>query len=152
MIDDLSSSTDDVLNLSYTFEARIERVFEAWTKPDLIKQWWGPTGSTLTQVDVDLRIGGQYRIGIRQPSDEVYFVSGYYEEIEPPHRLAFTWRWEKPEMDFGDSLVLLTFLAKGDHTELQLTHKRLPAAEVDHHRQGWVSMMEKLGNYAASDA
>ncbi|MEM7033652.1 MAG: SRPBCC domain-containing protein [Chloroflexota bacterium] len=148
MIDDLAQSTDDVLNLSYTFDASIDRVFAAWTKPELLKQWWGPEGSSLVLIEVDLQIGGKYRIGIRQPTDEVYFVGGQYQVLDPPHQLAFTWRWEEPKMDFGNSLVHLMFQSLGKQTKLTLTHERLPTPELrSHHRGGWVSMMGKLGNY-----
>ena len=148
MIDDVKSPSGEVLHLGRTFDASPERVFAAWTDPNLLKQWWGPLGSMVMAAEVDLRVGGRYRLGIQQSTQATYFVSGTYQVIQPPHKLAFTWRWENPEMDIGDSLVSLEFRAKGNQTELHLTHERLPTSEARlAHNEGWVSMLEKLNRF-----
>ena len=149
MIDEIKDGSGDVLNVERVFEASPERVFAAWTEPHLLKRWWGPVGCTVTAAEVDLRVGGRYRLGIQQPSaPEPYFVSGTYQLIQPPHKLVFTWRWENPDMDIGDSLVSIEFRAKGNKTQLQLTHERLPTPEVrSHHQEGWLSILENLSSF-----
>ncbi len=148
MIDDVRNYSDEMLNVERTFNASPERVFAAWTDPHLLKQWWGTLDRTVTVVEIDLRVGGQYRFGIRAPAEATYFVSGTYQVIQPPHKLVFTWRWENPEMDMGDSLVSIEFQGKDNRTNLQLTHEQLQTPEARlHHNEGWVSILEKLNHF-----
>lgn len=107
------------LLLERSFQATAERVFEAWTDPELLKQWWGPPGSVVTAVEVDLRVGGRYRLAIRQGPHTTYHVSGTYQTVDRPHRLVFTWRWENPEMDIGQSLVTIELDSDGKKTDLR---------------------------------
>ena len=135
-------------SLARTFDARPERLFAAWTDPHLLAQWWGPPDSVVVSVEIDLRVGGRYRLGIKRSTQETHFVSGSYRVIQPPYKLIFTWRWEDPEMDIGESLVSLEFRAKGNKTELQLTHERLPTPEARlHHKDGWVGILENLDSF-----
>ena len=149
MIDAINADSGELLQLERIFDATPERIFAAWTKPHLLKRWWGPVGSTITAAEVDLRVGGRYRLGIQQPSaPEPHFVSGIYQVVQPPHKLVFTWRWENPDMDIGDSLVSIEFRARGKKTQLQLTHERLPTPTArSHHREGWLSILENLNTF-----
>jgi uncharacterized protein YndB with AHSA1/START domain len=153
MIDEVNGYSGEALYLERIFDASPERVFAAWTEPQLLKRWWGPVGSTIVAAEVDLRVGGRYRLGIQQPSaPEPYFVSGAYQVIEPPHKLVFTWRWENPAMDIGDSLVSLEFRPKGKKTQLQLTHERLPTPETRlRHQEGWLSILENLSSFLQTE-
>lgn len=138
----------EMLNLKRVFNALPERVFTAWTNPQQLKSWWKPPGSTVTTVEVDLRVGGQYRIGLKQPTQATYFVSGVYQVIQRPRRLVFTWRWENPEMDIGESLVSIEFRAKNNQTELELTHQRLPTLEARQaHKKGWEGIFDSLDRF-----
>jgi uncharacterized protein YndB with AHSA1/START domain len=142
------SSAD--INLKRTFKASPARLFQAWTDPAHLAQWWGPPGSKVKSVAVDLRVGGQYRIGITQPNGDTYFVAGLYEIIKPPHKLAFTWRWEQPEMDIGNSLVTIEFQEQipSTFTEIILTHAKLPNEMAQaSHREGWLGILENLNEF-----
>ena len=134
------------------FAAPADRLFAAWTNPEQLSQWWGPPGSSVHSVEVDLREGGRYRIGIKQPNDQIYFVYGIYTEIKRPEKLAFTWRWEQPEMDFGDSLVDIRFEAQASSndvsTAVTLTHSQLPDENIrTAHREGWEGILQNLSGY-----
>lgn len=88
--------SETVLVLSRTFAAPRERVFRAWTDPAILKKWWaaGP-GFTPTVAEVDLRVGGRYRLGMRAPDQGAdYIVAGTYREVQRPARLVYTWAWE----------------------------------------------------------
>lgn len=125
--------------------APAERIFAAWTQPELLKNWWGPPGSKVHSVEINLKIGGSYRIGIVQPNGEIYFVFGQYKEIDPPHKLTFTWRWEQPEMDIGTSQVSLLFEEDENGTQMSLTHSDLPNPDAKlAHEQGWLGILENL--------
>jgi uncharacterized protein YndB with AHSA1/START domain len=79
------------------------------------------------------------------PGQEIFYVNGVYQQVLPPEKLIFTWRWEKADMDVGETLVTLEFNERGDETEVILTHERLPnEAVVNMHLQGWTSMAERL--------
>ena len=84
------------LRLTRRFNAPRERVFDAWTDPELLRRWWaaGPDWDT-PEAEVDLRPGGRYRLSMRNPqSGDVHTVGGEYTEISRPARLAYTWQWE----------------------------------------------------------
>jgi uncharacterized protein YndB with AHSA1/START domain len=79
------------------------------------------------------------------PQEDIFYVSGTYREVQPPAKLVFTWRWEKPETDIGESLVTIEFYDRGSVTEVILTHEQLPnQAAYQQHQQGWSSIFDKL--------
>jgi uncharacterized protein YndB with AHSA1/START domain len=138
---------DTTLRLTRTFTAPRERVFRAWTDPDALKQWWIPAaGFAVDAAAVDLRVGGLYRIAMRNPQGEVFYVTGAYREVRAPERLVYTWRWEGTQMDgIGESLVTVDFRSRGRATELQITHERFPDAAVrDRHGSGWAGCLDQL--------
>lgn len=84
------------LTITRVLNASIERVFDAWTKPELISQWWGPQGVTIPESEADLKVGGKLYIvmlageqmgpmaGARWP------MKGMFEQIDRPSKLVFT--------------------------------------------------------------
>ena len=76
------------------FDAPRRLVFEAMTKPELVSRWYGPRGFTVTSCQIDLRVGGAYRIVNRAPDGNEYGFKGVYREIVPPTRLVYTWTFE----------------------------------------------------------
>ena len=82
-------------------------VFEAWTKPELFRQWWVPKslGMTLLSCDMDVRVGGTYRVEFA-PGDQAAFF-GTYQEVTPHSRLV----WTNEESDQG-SVTTVTFAEK----------------------------------------
>lgn len=85
------------LEIRRTFEAPREKVFEAWTLPEALTQWWGPEGYATPSAEVDLRPGGRYRLGMKKlPDGEIFYLSGAYREVRAPEKLVYTWRWNTP--------------------------------------------------------
>jgi glutathione S-transferase len=138
------------LTVSRTIRAPRQKVFDAFIKPELIKQWFGPRGFTITDASLDARVGGRYRVTMRPRSGESHAVGGEYREIKAPERLVFTWKWEGEEMGaMGETLVTVTLdERRGEHgveTEVRLLHSGFPAPEVrDGHSSGWNSALNKL--------
>jgi uncharacterized protein YndB with AHSA1/START domain len=130
-----------------TIAAAPEKVFAAWTDPHLLAQWWGPPGSRVASIEVDLRVNGRYRIGLQQPNHDIYFVNGTYQLIQPPEKLVFTWRWEQPDMDIGNSLVTIEMQGDDRYTTLTLTHTQLPEPARAAHQQGWQGILDKLNSF-----
>jgi uncharacterized protein YndB with AHSA1/START domain len=102
-------------------------VFEAWTKPELFKRWWVPKsmGMSLLACEMDVRVGGQYRLVFGHDGTTVMEVFGKYIEVTPPSRLV----WTNDEGDEGGALTTLTFEDKGGQTLLVL-HDLYPSKEA----------------------
>jgi uncharacterized protein YndB with AHSA1/START domain len=132
--------------LKKRFEAPREKVFGAWTKPEALKQWWCPEGWIPAEIEVDLRVGGAFRIGMRRLSGGMpVYVRGTFQEVLPPERLAYTWQWENAFEEMPQTRVIVQFTELGTATELQLIHENLPEIPVClHHRIGWIAAFERL--------
>lgn len=138
------------LELSHRFAAPREKVFDAWTNPDVLKRWWaaGPTWDT-PLAEVDARQGGTYRLSMRTDEGEVHTVKGEYKEVLPPERLVYTWGWEEgpePAMAASEnSLVVVEFLEDGDGTLVKLTHSGFASEEIRAmHVHGWEAVLANL--------
>jgi uncharacterized protein YndB with AHSA1/START domain len=94
-------------------------------------------------AEVDLRVGGKYRIEMEAPDGAKHAAHGTYRVIEPPSKLVYSWGWESgPETD---TLVTVEFNERGAATEVVLKHERLTTAESrDRHTQGWNGCLDKL--------
>ncbi len=139
------SSTETTLNLRRIFKAPRQKVFRAWTDPEELKKWWGPEGYATPSAEVDLRVGGKYRLGMRKlPNGEIFYLSGVYREVRPPERLVYTWRWES-EPAMGETLVTVEFREAGESTEVVLTHELFPTEKArDDHSRGWNGCLDRL--------
>lgn len=142
-----------------THALRIERllaappdaVFAAWTRPDELRQWSAPSPLHVSVAEVDLRVGGRYRIAMEAPDGAVHVAIGEYREIVPGKRLAYTWRWESWREGHGDSLVTVEFRPQGGGTALVLTHTALPDENaVAQHTTGWEGCLANLGPHLDS--
>ena len=91
--------------LSRIVEASPQRVFEAMTDPEQVAQWWGPEGFTCPEVTLDAKVGGAYRIAMQPPEGELFHLAGEYLEVQPPTRLAYTFRWEPPDPDDRETVA-----------------------------------------------
>ncbi len=140
----LQTSTETTLNLRRTFMAPREKVFQAFTEAEIMKKWWGPEEFTCPTAEIDLKVGGKYRIAMKPPEGDVFYVKGTYREIKPPERLVYTFQWEGAGMK-EETLVTLEFHEKGDATELVLVHELFPDANArDDHNKGWESSFDCL--------
>lgn len=146
----MQSTVVPALVIRRTYAASPQRVYEAWTDPELAQQFLCPAGMTVGNIAMDVRPGGKYRLEMVQPDGEVYAAYGEYREVQPAARLSMTWQWEedKPE-DEHETLLTLEFHPHGSGTEFILTHERLRSLESRaSHAHGWTSMVEKLDGLA----
>jgi uncharacterized protein YndB with AHSA1/START domain len=129
--------------------ASAERLFDAWTRPEQLVQWWGPPGAHCPHAEVDLRVGGSYRIGNQFGDGEVIWISGQFEAIERPLELVYTWRIE-PAADRPER-VTVRFNERDGETEVVLVHERIAdQASRDQHTQGWTGCLDGLADYMAA--
>lgn len=136
---------ETALRLRRVFAAPRQRVFDAWTRPEELKRWCAPSEDYSTPIaEIDLRVGGRYRIGMKSPDGNLYVVTGTYREVQPPEKLVYTWSWEGGEM--GETLVTVEFREVEGATELVLTHELFPDTKArEDHEQGWTGCLERLG-------
>ena len=136
------------LILRRTYKAPRQRVFDAWTKPELAAKVLGPGDVTVPEIEMDVRTGGTYRLVMLMPDGERMNVGGTYREVRAPERLAMTWRWEEDDpADEFDTLLTLDFNEVAGGTELVLTHEQLASVESrDRHADGWGKIMDQLAD------
>jgi uncharacterized protein YndB with AHSA1/START domain len=139
-----SAGTVPTLEVRRTIRATRQRVFDAWTKPEERKKWSAPGPMIAPLVEIDLRVGGGFRLHMRSPDGTEHRVAGVYREIDPPNKLVYTWLWEsEPSME--NTLVTVEFIDLGDRTEVVLRHTGFPTiTRRDNHETGWIGCMTKL--------
>jgi uncharacterized protein YndB with AHSA1/START domain len=133
------------LDLSRVLPLPPARVFRACTDPDELAKWWGPRGFTAPSVELDVRVGGRYRIAMQPPEGDLFYLSGDFREVTPPTRLVSTFRWEDPDPDDCETVVTLTFQDLGGSTELALVQEGFATeARRALHRAGWTDGFDRL--------
>ncbi len=142
----MQSTVVPALVIRRTYEAPPQRVYEAWTNPELAQQFLCPAGMTVGDLKLDVRAGGKFRIEMLTPEGEPFVAYGVYREVVPASRLSMTWQWEEENpADSHETLLTLEFKPHGKGTEFILTHERLASMESRaNHAHGWNSMAEKL--------
>ncbi|MBX3480349.1 MAG: SRPBCC family protein [Caulobacter sp.] len=118
--------SDRDLYVTRIFDAPPRLVFEAWTRPELFRQWWAPrsSGVPMLSCEMDVRTGGGYRIAFGQDADSAMAFHGKYLEVDPPARLVWT------NDESGDAAITtVTFEAVGGGTRLVL-HEHYPSSEA----------------------
>jgi uncharacterized protein YndB with AHSA1/START domain len=138
--------TTETLTLTRLIPAPRERVFEAWTTPELA-QWICTGERRVITSKVDFRVGGGYNIHIETAEHGTAKFSGTYLEIKAPSRVVFTWNLGDclPEFSGFPTQVTLDFAEQKGGTLLTLTHEGLPNAEVrDKHVSGWNASLDSL--------
>jgi uncharacterized protein YndB with AHSA1/START domain len=137
------------LRLERTYDATPQDVFNAWTNPEVLRRWWAvdPAGRTPV-ADVDLRVGGRYRLSMEDPNGTRHTVGGEYQEVVPPERLVYSWQWELDSGEPGHvSTVTVEFRADGERTNLILEHTGLVSTESrEQHEHGWNACLDILGS------
>lgn len=134
------------LSIQKLIPASPERVFRAWTEPDELQKWWGPADVRCLSAEVDLRVGGHYRILNELPDGEVLWITGEFEVIQKPCLLIYTWcvDIDAPAME----RVTVRFEAHAQGTELFLNHELISTTALrDQHERGWLGCMDGLLAY-----
>ncbi|HET6950027.1 MAG TPA: SRPBCC domain-containing protein [Acidimicrobiales bacterium] len=140
-----TTSGELTLHLERVLPAPRPFVFRMHSDPALFAQWWGPKGFSAPSVELDVRVGGRYRIAMQPPEGDRFFLSGEFREVDPPARLAYTFRWEDPDPDDRETMVVFSLRDLGGSTEL--TVDQGPFATVGRrtlHEQGWTETVDRL--------
>jgi uncharacterized protein YndB with AHSA1/START domain len=134
-----------VLTVQRVIRATPERLFDAWTEPEQLTKWWGPPSVTCIAAEVDLKIGGRYRIANELPDGKVLWISGVFEVVKRPSRLIYTWQLAP---DGPIERVTVKFVPQRGDTKVIIVHERiLDAATRDGHEQGWFGCLDGVAEF-----
>lgn len=132
------------LEMRHLFPAARGKVFQAWTDPELLSQWFHPPGSTLKKAEIDLQIGGTYRFLLTNPQQGDFRIFGVYWEIEIPEKLVFT--WNNPLFHSFETVVTLVFVEIGKtQTEVLMTQEGFASELIlNEYQEGWLVLLSML--------
>jgi uncharacterized protein YndB with AHSA1/START domain len=140
-----------VLRIERTFDAPVERVFEAWTSQEVLRRWlYGMPGWETPTAEVDLRVGGRIRIVMRDPADGTEAgATGEYLVVEPPQRLVFTWVWD--DQPDHPQLIELEFSELQGRTAVLMTNSAIPTdGRLMSQERGWNVCYDNLERLLAA--
>ncbi len=137
-----AKTAENKLVVTRLISAPCEMVYQAWTDPAQLSQWFSPAEIRCKKVDADVRVGGSLRIHmISEKGDHI--AHGKYRKVIPNRHLQFTFEWKNYAMP--DSVISVDFEDLGNKTRLTLTHIGLPDKEdVAEHKRGWTSLVRKF--------
>jgi uncharacterized protein YndB with AHSA1/START domain len=123
----VTTPTERELVMTRVFDAPRPLVFDALTRPELLRRWYGPPGWTVLVCEIDLRVGGGFRFVTRNPAGKEIGQRGVYREIVAPERLVNTEEWE----DWNPGELLVTTLLSEQGGKTTFTARLLfPSREV----------------------
>ncbi len=136
------------LTLVRRIAARPSIVFEALTTAEGVRAWWGPDDLPVITAEIDLRVGGEYRVRFQTLDGQQHEAFGEYLEVDPPHRLVMTWRYAfggEPEEEGRTSRIEVEVAPFEGGSELTFTHAQLRnEASLASHERGWTGSLAKL--------
>ena len=154
---ELQKPDDATLILRRVLNAPRELAFAAWTSAAHIKHWMQPEpGMVVPFASMDLKVGGKFRIQMRDPEGEFFTAVGVFQEVKAPEKLVYTWDWEKDgsgegfgEVEGKTSLVTVEFHKRGERsTEMVFMHTRFATVETrDNHARGWSRILDGLATF-----
>jgi uncharacterized protein YndB with AHSA1/START domain len=145
---ELPMRAETSLEITRTIAAPIEKVFDAFTKPEIMERWFtrGVQQNQVVKVtELDLQVGGKLRLDVTTPKGEVYRLLCEYREIERPRRLLFTFAWTS-HPEHGDSFVIVDLESQGaNRTEVRFRQQGfLSAKAARDHEGGWIECFDVL--------
>jgi uncharacterized protein YndB with AHSA1/START domain len=145
---------DREIVLSRAFDAPRERVFAALTTPAAVRQWLAPCDFTLAECEMDLRVGGAWRLLMRRPDGEEFAMRGVYREVSAPKRYVHTESYDGHD-GWGELFITTELAESGGRTTVTLTllHPSRECRDANAHvEQGVAQAYDKLGAYLACAA
>ena len=143
------------LELTRVIDAPRARVYEAWTKPERMAQWFAPKPFKLIVEKMDFRSGGRFNMAMRGPNGENFPFTGTYREIVPPAKLYWTGEFSSGPADQISTVV--TFEEQGRKTKVHARQSfYVMTPEIEHAakgaKQGWTMTLDQLESFCAQEA
>ena len=142
------NTSETRLQVKKFIKAKRDKVFEAWTRPELMKKWYAPGEMTVPSASSDLRVGGTYQIEMKGNMNGKNInptVGGRYTKIVPNELVVFTWSWQGDPSP--ETIVTVELKDVNGGTEVTLTHERFASTESrNSHEHGWMGCLENLAS------
>lgn len=134
-----------------SFSVGPDELYNAWTNPEQLKQWWKPMGNSLKEVINDLKEGGTVRYIF---DNDKLVISGEYMEVKQKEKLVYTWNWELPQDAVRNAPYKLTvnFTGKDNGSEIKVLQENFQDEEsMLPHREGWEKALSALEHFLSSN-
>jgi uncharacterized protein YndB with AHSA1/START domain len=142
----------ETVALTRIFDAPRARVFEAWTRAEHLSRWFAPRGFSVTDCESEPRAGGIFKLCMRSPRGDAFWVRGQYREVVAPERLVITCTMDDPQgVPRLDELIEVQFEQSGSRTRLKLHSTArgvgaVAAAMLAGLQKGWAQTVDRLSD------
>ncbi len=156
----MADQNSKTLTIIRVFDAPLEKVWDAWTNPEMVKKWWGPKSFTAPSIKIDFRVGGKYLYAMHGPAgtqwDKDMWTMGEYKEIVPMQKIVATDNFADKDgnvvsakqygmsREFPELTLTVTFEEQDGKTKLTLRHEGFPVGDEVGAEQGWNQSLDKL--------
>jgi uncharacterized protein YndB with AHSA1/START domain len=139
-----------VVRIERTFDAPAEDVFDAWTSPEVIRRWFKPAaGWKEPSAEVDLRVGGRFRVVMRDPDGAPVGAGGEFTLVERPHRLAYTWTFDDDPSNL--QMIEMEFTERDGATTVVFVNSNIAdPGRRDAQDDGWRTCFDEFERALAS--
>ena len=139
----------DEIRITRVLDAPRELVFKAWTTTAMLEKWFGCSAFTTTFAEADVRVGGEWRVGMRSPEGDNYLAFGIYKAILPVEHLALTHQWSRMTANVNpadhETLVTVDLFEEGERTRMEFRQIGLASIDSrDSHVGGWSDSFDAL--------
>lgn len=153
----IARRVSSVMHVEHAFHAPVLKVWEAWTTPDSMKNWWGPHGYSAPVIQSDFKAGGAYLWSMKSPKGEVFWNTGKFIEIIPQRKILMTHSFadEKGNRLTGSAIpvpgvwpdeitILVEFREEQGKTTVTVDEEGIPLIMKLFAKMGWEQQMEKI--------
>ncbi len=149
----MEANTNANVNTGMDFSVSPDSLYQAWTDPEQLKQWWKPMGSQLTDVVNELNKGGKIEYKFQADERENLIITGEYLEVVPNEKLVYTWNWQMNDEALDDSEYKLTVIFKSaeNGSRLEIAQENNKDQEpLIPHKHGWEEALDHLAQHLDS--
>lgn len=136
------------------FAVAADILYRAWTEPDQLKQWWKPMGKQLSEVNNELKEGGNIEYKFESAGGEDLVIRGKYLEVVPKEKLVYTWKWHVQDEALDDSEYKLNvyFRSSDGGSAIEVSQEdNNPHESIKPHQHGWDEALNQLAQYLESN-
>lgn len=141
----MTAIVENIFKIRRLINKPVERVYRAWTDEKTLAKWFAPSDDYTVEIDgLNARLGGRYRIILKEKNGTEHPVTGVYEEVEENRLLGLTWSWENDD-SFDHNRVTIRFNDADGSTELTLEHGFFPdKKQLEKHEESWNKILDRL--------
>lgn len=146
----METRSGESVKVEKEFSVPVEALFDAWTAPEQLKQWWKPMGHQLVDVTNDLREGGRVEYRFETGTENSLTVNGEYLEVKPAEKLVYTWNWQvnQPGLHHSEYKLTLNFSSSQHGSKIEVSQENFKDQEsVLPHQEGWERSLEDLAKF-----